>query len=80
MAWTKSPQSLIDVLEKSDPAGTCVSCRKMFGHPAAFANRNLFIGPHQNDFVLRLSENDRARFSAEFRRTNLRTHAGPADP
>ena len=66
MAWTKSPQSLIDLFEKSVPAGTCVSCRKMFGYPAAFANGNLFIGLHQNDFILRLSENDRARFSAEF--------------
>ena len=40
--------------------------RKMFGYPAAFANGNLFIGLHQNDFIMRLSEQDRARFSAEF--------------
>jgi TfoX/Sxy family transcriptional regulator of competence genes len=66
VAWTKSPQSLIDLFEKSVPSGTSVSRRKMFGYPAAFANGNLFIGLHQNDFIIRLSENDRARFSAEF--------------
>jgi TfoX/Sxy family transcriptional regulator of competence genes len=66
MAWTKSPQSLIDLFDKSVPSGTGISRRKMFGYPAAFANGNLFIGLHQNDFIMRLSENDRARFSAEY--------------
>jgi len=40
VAWTKSPQSLIDLFEKSVPSGTSVSRRKMFGYPAAFANGN----------------------------------------
>ncbi len=66
MAWTKSPQSLIDLFDKSVPSGTSVSRHKMFGYPAAFANGNLFVGLHQNDFIIRLSEKDRARFSAEF--------------
>ncbi|WP_213286297.1 TfoX/Sxy family protein [Bradyrhizobium sp. sGM-13] len=66
MVWTKSPQSLIDLFDKSVPPGANISRRKMFGYPAAFANGNLFIGLHQNDFVMRLSEKDRARFSAEF--------------
>lgn len=66
MAWTKSPQSLIDLFDKSVPSGDGISLRKMFGYPAAFANGNLFIGLHQNDFVMKLSEQDRARFIAEF--------------
>ena len=66
MAWTKSPQSLIDLFDKSVPSDTSVSRRKMFGYPAAFAKGNLFIGLHQNDFIIRLSEKDRARFCAEF--------------
>ncbi|MCK1637052.1 TfoX/Sxy family protein [Bradyrhizobium sp. 157] len=66
MAWTKSPQSLIDLFDKSVPSGANISRRKMFGYPAAFASGNLFIGLHQNDFVMRLSEKDRARFAAEF--------------
>ena len=56
MAWTKSPQSLIDLFDKSVPPSPSVSRRKMFGYPAAFANGNLFIGLHQDDFVMRLSE------------------------
>jgi hypothetical protein len=43
MAWTKSPQSVIDLFDKSVPSGVTVSRRKMFGYPAAFANGNLFI-------------------------------------
>ena len=65
MAWTKSPQSLVDLFDKSVPAGANISGRKMFGYPAAF-NGNLFIGLHQDDFIIRLSEKDRARFTNEF--------------
>src|SRR6266851_1027944 len=66
MAWTKSPQSLIDLFDESVPSSVTVSRRKMFGYPAAFANGNLFIGLHQNDFIMRLSEEDRTRFSAKY--------------
>ncbi len=66
MAWTKSPQSLIDLFDKSVPSRVAVSRRKMFGYPAAFANGNLFIGLHQNDFIMRLSEEDRMRFCAKY--------------
>src|SRR5229473_1224482 len=66
MAWTKSPQSLIDLFDKSVPSSVTVSRRKMFGYPAAFANGNLFIGLHQNDFIMRLSEEDRSRSSAKY--------------
>ena len=66
MAWTKSPQPLIDLFDRSVPSSAGVSRRKMFGYPAAFANGNLFMGLHQNDFILRLSEADRTRFSARY--------------
>ena len=66
MAWTKSPQSLIDLFDKSVPSSVTVARRKMFGYPAAFANGNLFIGLHQNDFIMRLSEEDHTRFSARY--------------
>jgi hypothetical protein len=33
------------------PPAAIVTRRKMFGYPAAFANGNLFIGLHQNDFI-----------------------------
>lgn len=66
MAWTKSPKPLIELFDKSVPSGDGITLRKMFGYPAAFANGKLFIGLHQNDFIMRLSEEDRGRFTAEF--------------
>jgi TfoX/Sxy family transcriptional regulator of competence genes len=66
MAWTKSPHALIELFEGSVPAAAGVVRRTMFGYPAAFADGNLFIGLHQNDFIMRLSDADRARFTAEF--------------
>ena len=72
MAWTKSPQSLIDCSTSRFAAN---SRRKMFGYPAAFANGNLFIGLHQNDFIMRLSEKDRARL-CRIRRTGFEPMKG----
>lgn len=66
MAWTKSPAALIKLFDESVPSGASITRRKMFGYPAAFANGNLFIGLHQSDFIVRLSDKDRARFTAEF--------------
>lgn len=66
MTWTKSPQSLVDLFDKSVPSGDGITRRQMFGYPAAFANGNLFIGLHQDDFIMRLSEQDRARFTDAF--------------
>ena len=79
MAWTKSPQSLIDLFDKSVPSGAGVTRRKMFGYPAAFANGNLFIGLHQNDFIMRLSEQGSRPLQRRIRRADFRAHEGPAD-
>src|SRR5262245_22677351 len=66
MAWTKSPQWLIDLFDESVPSVASVSRRKMFGYPAAFANGNLIIGLHQDDFIMRRSQGYRARFTAQY--------------
>lgn len=76
MAWSKSPQYLIELFEKSVPDAPSVSRRKMFGYPAAFANGNLFIGLHQNDYIMRLSDNDRERFSAAYGEQTFEPMAG----
>ena len=34
--------------------------------PVEGAHGNLFIGLHQNDFIMRLSEGDRTRFTAQY--------------
>ncbi len=37
-----------------------VEKRKMFGYPCRFMNGNMFMGLHNNNMILRLSEEDRA--------------------
>ena len=41
----------------------------MFGYPCAFANGQLFIGLHQDNMVLRLPEEDRAKFLTKYKTT-----------
>ncbi len=36
--------------------------RKMFGYPCAFVNGQMFVGVFQDKLMLRLSDEDRARF------------------
>ncbi len=79
MAWTKSPQSLVELFDKSVLSGDSISRRKMFGYPAAFANGNLFAGLHQNDFIIRLSGDRPRPVQRRVWRTDLRAHERPAD-
>jgi len=55
MQWKKSPQELIDTFEAVMPLAPAV-LRKMFGYPAAFVNGNMFMGLHQENMIVRLSE------------------------
>lgn len=59
MAWRKSPQSLIDLFDGVVPDDPRLVRRKMFGYPAAFVNGNMCMGLHQDDFIVRLSPEDR---------------------
>jgi hypothetical protein len=38
----------------------------MFGFPTGFANGHLFLGLHEDRFILRLSEDDRASFIGDY--------------
>lgn len=61
--WRKSPDDLIALFDAAVPKDKRVERRKMFGYPAAFVNGNLFMGLHQDDFMLRLGESDRAELA-----------------
>jgi TfoX/Sxy family transcriptional regulator of competence genes len=65
MAWRKSPAELIASFEAVLPADPRVEPRKMFGYPCAFVGGNMFIGLHQENMVLRLSEGDREKYLAQ---------------
>ena len=60
MAWTKAPQSLIDLFDESIPDDPRVERRKMFGYPCFFVGGNMCAGVHQSSMFARLSPADRA--------------------
>jgi TfoX/Sxy family transcriptional regulator of competence genes len=59
MAWRKSPPELVALFESVIPHKLGVVAKPMFGYPACFVNGHMFMGLHQEDMVLRLSEADR---------------------
>jgi len=66
MAWTKSPQNLIELFTESLPADPRIQTRKMFGYPAAFVNGSMFAGLFQDQMFVRLAADDRAALDAAY--------------
>jgi TfoX/Sxy family transcriptional regulator of competence genes len=60
MAWTKSPQGLVDLFAESAPDDPRVERRKMFGYPCIFVGGNMCAGLHQSAMFARLSGADAA--------------------
>jgi hypothetical protein len=54
MKWRKSPVALIQMLDEAMQGVDCVK-RPMFGYPAYFINRNMFMGLFQASVFARLS-------------------------
>ena len=63
--WRKPPQELVDRFHEAVAGIDGVEIRKMFGFPAAFVGGNMTAGLHQDTFMVRLSEADRAQRLAE---------------
>jgi TfoX/Sxy family transcriptional regulator of competence genes len=55
--WKKAPQELVDFLMNKMKGKSC-DYKKMFGHPAFFANGNMFVGVHGDKLFLRLPDAD----------------------
>jgi TfoX/Sxy family transcriptional regulator of competence genes len=66
MTWGKSSAGRIALFDKLLGDHPEIERRTMFGFPAGFANGNLFVGLHEDRFLLRLSENDHAAFVEAF--------------
>jgi len=68
MKIPKASSDLTKTFEELTPVSGCVSSKKMFGQPAAFANGNLFMGVFGDSLFVRLSEPDceKARETAGF--------------
>jgi TfoX/Sxy family transcriptional regulator of competence genes len=58
MAWTKVPKEHEELMDRILENVQDVVRRKMFGCPAYFVGTNMFAGAHQNDIILRLSDDD----------------------
>jgi TfoX/Sxy family transcriptional regulator of competence genes len=66
MAWTKSPEALVNLFIESLPDDPRVERRKMFGYPAAFVNGNMFAGLFQDQMFARLPPEERAELEDRF--------------
>ncbi|WP_455369938.1 TfoX/Sxy family protein [[Eubacterium] cellulosolvens] len=62
MKWEKSSQKLTEIFESLIPKSSKIEYRKMFGYPCCFINGNMFMGLHQENIFLRLSEKDKKNF------------------
>jgi TfoX/Sxy family transcriptional regulator of competence genes len=62
MKWKKSSPKLVQTFDSVVPKKSDVQYRKMFGYPCCFINGNMFMGLHQENMVLRLSEKDKLNF------------------
>ena len=58
MPWNKAPEQNEELLAKAVEAVPEAEPRKMFGCPCYFLNGNMFVGAHEESFILRLSPED----------------------
>ena len=64
MKLPTAPDATVELFAAAVPDPPGVERRKMFGYPAAFVNRNLFMSVYGADIVLRLSDDDRSALGA----------------
>lgn len=69
--WRQSPPELIALFAEVRPDHESVEPKKMFGYPCCFANGNLFCGLHQENLIIRLPEDKRAKFLQEYPGTTI---------
>jgi TfoX/Sxy family transcriptional regulator of competence genes len=65
MKFEKADPSIVKLFNEiahSSSEKKGVEERKMFGYPCRFVNGNMYMGLHNNNMILRLSEKDRIDF------------------
>lgn len=63
--WKKPGPELVDRFHEAVAGIEGVELRKMFGFPAAFVGGNMAAGLHQDTFMVRLPEDERAHRLAD---------------
>ena len=57
--WKKSSQELVDRFYTFTEPLPNIEPKKMFGYPCCFLNGNMFTGLHEENWIVRLPEEDR---------------------
>jgi TfoX/Sxy family transcriptional regulator of competence genes len=65
--FTPAPANLVSKFESTLKDFPMAEHRKMFGYPAAFVNGHMFASLFQDRMMLRLPEEERDQFLAEFK-------------
>ena len=71
--WKKSSQELIEAFYSTLENETILEMRKMFGYPCAFIKGNMCTGLHEENWIIRLSEEDLQEIKATY-------NANPFEP
>ncbi|MEX0961697.1 MAG: TfoX/Sxy family protein [Simkaniaceae bacterium] len=64
--WKKSSEELKEKFISTLLKYSGVDHKKMFGYPCCFLRGNMFTGLHEENWVLRLSENDRELMTSKY--------------
>jgi TfoX/Sxy family transcriptional regulator of competence genes len=67
MSWKPSSDAMIALFERLLPKDPRVERKTMFGCPMGYANGNVFFGLHEDRFILRVGDDDRAVLLKEFK-------------
>jgi TfoX/Sxy family transcriptional regulator of competence genes len=67
MSWKSSSEDMIARFDRLLPTDPRVERRTMFGCPMGYCNGNLFLGLHENRFLIRLGDDDRAALIKQFK-------------
>lgn len=59
-AWRKAPSELVERFGAAVAGIEGLETRKMFGYPAGFIGGNMVTGLHQESWIVRLPEDERA--------------------
>ena len=65
--WKKSSPELIEAFYSALENESLLEMRKMFGYPCAFIRGNMCTGLHEENWIMRLSEEDREEIQSTHR-------------
>ncbi len=64
--WKKSSKQLVEAFYSTLGENPLLDLRKMFGYPCAFIRGNMCTGLHEENWIIRLSEEDRSEMRKKY--------------